>query len=142
LAARSVDDNFFNRPGHLRKQKETAQEDNGFTLWDFAAIVAMVPGYSLHKSSIAWPILVATVSDGNGNPTYYTAPMPSGVKTDLNYFLKVGERHGDLTSLSTAISNKAVKMEKVLGWGNISSPLGLGRSFKRELLPVCSKQTC
>jgi hypothetical protein len=123
LEARSVNDKVPNQPGHLRKQKESAEEDNGFTLWDFAAIVAMVPEYSQHKSSRAWPVLVATVSDSNGNPAYYTAPMPSGMKTDLNYFLKVGQMHGDLASLSTAISNKAVKMGKVLEWEILSSPI-------------------
>jgi hypothetical protein len=107
----------------LRKQKETAQEDNGFTLWDFDAIVAMVPEYSQHKSFRAWPVLVVTVSDSNGNPVYYTATMPSGMKIDLNYFLKFGQRHGDLASLSTAISNKAFNMEKVLEWENISSSI-------------------
>jgi hypothetical protein len=112
LEARSVNDKVPNQPGHLRKQKESAEEDNGFTLWDFAAIVAMVPEYSQHKSSRAWPVLVATVSDSNGNPAYYTAPMPSGMKTDLNYFLKVGQMHGDLASLSTAISDHTGKMDE------------------------------
>jgi hypothetical protein len=123
LVARSDDEKIFYHPGHLRKQKETAQEDKGFTLWDFDAIEAMVPEYTEYKSSRAWPILVATVSDGKGNPTYYTAPMPSGVKPDLNYFLNFGQRHGDLDSLSTAISNKAVKTGNVLEWKNISSPM-------------------
>ncbi len=44
-------------------------------------------------------------------PSTYTAPVPSGVKPDLNYFLKFGQRHDDLAMPNTAVSDEVVKID-------------------------------
>jgi hypothetical protein len=137
LEARSDDVKVLKHPRHLRKLQESAEEGKSFTLWDFDAISTMVPEYSQYKSSSAWPILVATVSAGNGNVAYHIAPMPSGVKPNLDYILNFGQRHGDLTTLILAISDHAVNKDQVTepeitssqlqalinywGWGDLGS---------------------
>jgi hypothetical protein len=103
-AVSMVDDGeVLRHAGNLRNQKRKAQEDNGFTLLSFEEIEPMVP-MEFFQSQNTWPVIVATVSDGTDQLVYYTAPMPSGVMPDKDYFLNFGKRYDNVDALSTALS--------------------------------------
>ncbi len=106
------DGEVLKHAGNLRTQKRKAKEDNGFTLLSFEEIKALVPDF--FQSNNSWPVLVATLSDDTGKLVYYTAPMPSGVMADKDYFLNFGKRYDNLDALRTALTSLATTYNETI----------------------------
>jgi hypothetical protein len=104
------DGEVLQHAGNLRKKEREAKEDKGFTLWSWDQITEIVP-QEFFQYKNAWPVMVATVSDGASKLTYYTAPMPSGVMPDQNYFLNFGKKYDNLDALNTDLSSLATNYD-------------------------------
>jgi len=74
-----------------------------FTVWTSEELKALVPIdlYASNNTSLLWSamiqaaLVVATVTDNNGQISYYTSPMPSGVQPNLDLMLEIGEKYND-----------------------------------------------
>jgi hypothetical protein len=104
------DGEVLQNAGNLRKKERKAKEDNGFTLWSWDQVTEIIP-QEFFQYENAWPVMVATVSDGADKHTYYTAPMPSGVMPDQDYFLNFGKKYDNLDALTTDLSSLATNYD-------------------------------
>ena len=103
LVSVSDDSKVFSHAGRLRRKKDNSGMASKLTVWTSEELKALVPMdlYASNNTSLLWSamiqaaLVVATVTDNNGQISYYTSPMPSGVQPNLDLMLEIGEKYND-----------------------------------------------